>query len=69
MRPEQATVEFYDDERRNHLVAVVCMPRKGMEEYTRTVGRVVCKINRLNSMDAALLDEDGDEIGQMAVYR
>lgn len=63
------TIEFYGDSLLENLIAAVDVPRKRYEESVKEIGAVLCRVRKANSMDAVILDGDGEQIGRDVVYR
>ena len=66
---EQVTVEYYGDALGIRLIGAVNVPRKRMNEDAVGIGKLLCKVQGMNSMDAVMVDESGDEIDRIVVYR
>lgn len=64
-----ATVEFYADPLHIRMLAAVVVPKARMQEQARAYGKLICKLNHLNSVDAELIDEDGETVDKIVVYR
>ncbi len=80
MNQEQVTVEYYADALSIRLIGAVNVPRgntssgasplkgKAYEDAIR-VGKVLCKVHGMNQMEAVVINEDGDEIDRITVFR
>lgn len=67
--PEKVTAEFYRDSLLIGLVGAVDVPRKRMIESTEHLGKTICRVCKLDCVDAVLIDENGDAIDQIVVHR
>lgn len=63
------TVEYYFGPMGMRLAGAVNVPAKGAREHARKVGKLICQIHHVNDMEAVLIDEDGDELERLTVYR
>ena len=66
---ETATVEFYGDPLHIRLLVAVVVPRNRMQEQAEAFGRLYCKLNHLDTVEAELIDEDGEIIDKIVVHR
>lgn len=63
------TIEFYAGPMSIRLIGAVTVGGKSVKENAKAVGKVLCKINHLNEVEAVLIDEDGEETDKFVVYR
>jgi len=63
------TVEYYFGPMGVRLAGAVNVPARSMREHARKVGKLICQIHHENEMEAVLIDENGDEIERLTVYR
>lgn len=63
------TIEFYAGPLGIRLVGAVTVGGKSVKENAKALGKLLCKINHLNELEAVLIDEAGDETDKFTVYR
>lgn len=66
---KQITIEYYADPLSIRLLGAVNVPANRAEEYGKAFGKLFCKAHGLNSVEAALIDEDGEETDRSTIYR
>lgn len=69
MTTQDVTVEYYGDPLGIKLIGAVNVPRKRMNEDAMRVGKLLCKVHGKNELEAILIDQEGDEVERMMVYR
>ncbi|MBR3740601.1 MAG: hypothetical protein IKN04_09110 [Clostridia bacterium] len=69
MTDKQVTVEYYADPLLVKLIAAVDVPEKRKMDTAQTIGKALCRVLGLNSMDAVLIGANGEKIDQIVVYR
>ena len=63
------TIEFYAGPLGIRLVGAVTVGAKSARDNAKAVGKLLCKINHLNELEAVLIGEDGEETDKFMVYR
>ena len=63
------TVEFYDGLSRVNLIGAVYLDEKRLTENVELIGRAICTARRMNSVDSVILDQDGNQIDGIIVFR
>ena len=66
---EEVTVEYYGGPLSINLVGAVKVPAGRANENAKAVGKLLCKVNHTNELQAILIDQEGDEVERMMVYR
>lgn len=69
MNQDKVTVEYYGDPLLTKLIGAADVPAKRMMEAAQTIGKAICRMNGLNSMETVLLDGNGEKIDQIVVFR
>ncbi len=66
---EKVTVEYYGDPLQVKLIGAVDVPANRRIETAQSIGKAICKALGLKSMDAVLIDKDGNKTDQIIVWR
>ena len=66
---EKTTVEYYGDSLLVKLIGAVDVPAKRKIEAAQYIGKAICKALGLNTMEAVLIDENGNKTDQIVVWR
>ena len=66
---EKVTVEYYSDSLLVRLIGAVDVPAKRKIEAAQSIGKAICKALGLNTMEAVLIDKDGNRTDQIVVWR
>lgn len=69
MNTKDVTVEFYGDPLGIKLVGAVEVSRARMNEHAERLGKLICKLRGVNQLEAVMVDEDGEEIDRVTVFR
>lgn len=69
MTNKKTTVEYYGDPLLVKLIGAVDVPDERRMEAALYIGKAICRINELRSMEAVLIDENGEKINQIVVYQ
>lgn len=69
MTTQDVTVEYYGDPLGIRLIGAVEVHRKRMNEDAIRVGKLLCKVHGKNELEAVMVDEDGEEIDRITVFR
>lgn len=68
-RTKDVTVEFYGDPLGIKLVGAVNVNKARMNEHAERLGKLICKLRGVNQLEAVIVDEDGEEIDRITVFR
>lgn len=63
------TAEFYDDPLGVHMIGAFYIPAKRMVEYVEAMGKLLCRIRKINSVEVFLYSCGGELADKMIVYR
>ena len=63
------TAEFYKDSTEEYMIGAFCVPAKRAEECIDAVGKLLCKIHKLNTVEVTLYDSAGALVEKKTVYR
>lgn len=66
---EKVTVEYYGDSLLVKLIGAVDVPANRKIEAAQSIGKAICKALELNTMEAVLIDQDGNKADQIIVWR
>lgn len=67
--PELYTAEFYGTADPEELLAAVDVPAARSNECADAIGRLLCRIRRRDSVNALLIDERGNAVERLIVFR
>lgn len=68
--PLLGTVEFYKGAHENRqLLGAADIPLNRFREGTIAVGKALCRVRRLIFVEAVMLDNNGEKMDTMLVYR
>lgn len=68
-QPKDMTAEFYDDPLGVHMVGAFYIPKKRVMEYVESMGKLLCRIRKTNSVEVVLYDHGGVLADKITVYR
>lgn len=68
-QPKDMTAEFYDDPLGVHMVGAFYIPTKRAMEYVQAMGKLLCRIRKINSVEVSLYNNGGDLADKITVYR
>lgn len=51
------------------LVGAVNVNKARMNEHAERLGKLICKLRGVNQLEAVMVDEDGEEIDRVTVFR
>lgn len=63
------TVEFYEDTLHVKMIGAVYLEQKRMIEGLELIGRAICKARKMNVVECAILDGNGNLVDNTVVYR
>lgn len=69
MSRDIVTVEFYSTLDPEKLLGAVDLPRKRMLEGAEQVGRAICRATAADSVNAILIDENGNAVERMLISK
>lgn len=62
------TVEFYEGVAHEKLIGAVYLESKRLMENVELVGRAICAARKMNAVDCAILDQDGNLTDSIVVF-
>ena len=68
-RKPMVTIEFYSDPLLIQMIGAVYVEKKRCQEHAQTMGKTLCRVRHVNTVEAVILDENGDRIDQVVIYR
>ena len=69
MTAEEVTVEYYGDPLGIKLIGAVNVNRARMNEHAQKLGKLICKLRGINSVEAVMVGTEGDEIDRVTIFR
>lgn len=69
MPRDVVTVEYYSTLDPDRLLGAVDVPRKRMLDGAEQVGRAICRAVAADSVNAILIDENGNAVERMLICR
>jgi hypothetical protein len=63
------TVEFYEDTLHVKMIGAVYLEQKRMIEGLELIGRAICRARKINTVECAILDGNGNLVDNTVVYR
>lgn len=63
------TVEFYEGVAHEKLIGAVYLDEKRLIDNVEIVGRAICAARKMNAVDCAILNQDGNLTDSIVVFR
>lgn len=69
MSSDMVTAEYYRDPMQINLVGAVDVPAKRMNEAAQIIGKTICRVLHLDTLDTVFIGCGGEKIDHIVVHR